>query len=293
MSRRNRYRDIDVGSLPRSYVSYDLETTGLGADARIVEIGAVRVIDGYEDEKFDTFVAPPAGVCFEPGARAVNHISDAMLEGAPAEASAYRDFAAFAEDLPLVGQNIVAFDNPLLDAAAARAGERPLTANGCHDTMLLYRALVGMPASLAAICAHYGVQNPQAHRAWADAVATSDCYLAILRDAASRAVHVRDLAERPASGELAGERVCFTGNSYDFPKRDMEVLALEHGAELRERVTKRVTMLVALEDRRSGKVMRAEELGVPVVGAEAFLERIGLAPADLRREPPAGRLAHT
>lgn len=285
MSRRPRYQDINADALPRSYVSYDLETTGLGSGARIVEIGAVRVIDGYEDEKFDTFVAPPAGVRFEPGARAVNHITDAMLEGAPGEARAYRAFAEFAEDLPLVGQNIVAFDNPLLDAAAARAGERPLTANGCQDTMLLYRALVGMPASLAAICAHYGVQNPQAHRAWADAVATSDCYLAIVRDAASRAVHVRDLASRPASGELAGERVCFTGNSYELPKRDMEVLALEHGAELRERVTKRVTMLVSLEDRRSSKVLRAEALGVPVVSGEAFLARMGLSQGDLRREP--------
>lgn len=285
MSRRPRYQDIDADALPRSYVSYDLETTGLGSGARIVEIGAVRVIDGYEDEKFDTFVAPPAGTRFEPGARAVNHITDAMLEGAPGEARAYRAFAEFAEDLPLVGQNIVAFDNPLLDTAAARAGERPLTANGCQDTMLLYRALVGMPASLAAICAHYGVQNPQAHRAWADAVATSDCYLAIVRDAASRAVHVRDLASRPASGELAGERVCFTGNSYELPKRDMEVLALEHGAELRERVTKRVTMLVALEDHRSSKVLRAEALGVPVVSGEAFLARMGLSQGDLRREP--------
>ena len=37
-----------------------------------MEIGAVRVIDGWEDEKFDTFVALPAGVRMEPGARAVN-----------------------------------------------------------------------------------------------------------------------------------------------------------------------------------------------------------------------------
>ena len=113
--------------------------------------------------------------------------------------------------------------------------------------MVLYRELVGKPASLAAICGHYGVSNPQAHRAWADAVATSDCYQAILKDAASRRLCVEDLDQGPRGEELAGELVCFTGNSYELPKRDMEVLALLHGAQLSKGVTRRVTMLVELD----------------------------------------------
>lgn len=46
MTYRPRPCHVSVDALPRSYVCYDLETTGLSPDARIVEIGAVRVIDG-------------------------------------------------------------------------------------------------------------------------------------------------------------------------------------------------------------------------------------------------------
>ncbi|MGN0296862.1 MAG: exonuclease domain-containing protein [Parafannyhessea sp.] len=286
MTYRPRPCRVSVDALPRSYVCYDLETTGLGPDARIVEIGAVRVIDGWEDEKFDTFVAPPAGVRMEPGARAVNRITDAMLAGAPDEAEALGAFCRFAEDFALVGQNIVAFDNVLLDRAAARQHVASPTRNGFVDTMVLYRELVGKPASLAAICGHYGVSNPQAHRAWADAVATSDCYQAILKDAASRRLCVEDLDQGPRGEELAGELVCFTGNSYELPKRDMEVLALLHGAQLSKGVTRRVTMLVELDaraGRKTAKLRRARELGTPVVRGEDLLARLGLTARDLRR----------
>ena len=289
MPYRPTFPDIDVASLPRTYVSYDLETTGLGADARMIEIGAVRVVDGFEDEKFSTLVALPEGVHVEPGAFAVNHIPESALDGAPDEAEAYRAFAGFVEDLPLVGQNIVAFDNAFVERAAARLGVEPITRNGSHDTLLLYRALVGGPASLAAICAHYGVTNEGAHRALSDAVATSDCYLAILRDAASRTVGARDLEGPPVGHELDGELVCFTGNSYDFPKRDCEVIAIEHGARLNRNMTRRVTFLVDLAGRDSGKLRRARELGKPVIGGEAFLGLVGLSPEDLRRPGTAPR----
>ena len=77
---------VSVDDLPRSYVCYDLETTGLGAAAHVIEIGAVRVFDGWEDERLSTFVALPAGARIEPGAQAVHHISEATeyLAGNPA-----------------------------------------------------------------------------------------------------------------------------------------------------------------------------------------------------------------
>ena len=273
---------VSVDDLPRSYVCYDLETTGLGAAAHVIEIGAVRVFDGWEDERLSTFVALPAGARIEPGAQAVHHISEAMLAGAPSQREAYEMFSEFVGELPLVGQNIVSFDNGFIDRMAERAHMRSVVENGSFDTMLIYRELVGRPANLAAICAHYGIENDQAHRAWADARATSDCYQAIIRDMRSRAAVAFDPEVGPVAHELDGELVCFTGNTYEHPKRLFEEIALRHGAHLHERVIKRVTMLVDLEGRESAKVRRARELGTPVITADAFLARMGLTQEDLR-----------
>lgn len=269
--------------LPTTYVSYDLETTGLSADSSIIEIGAVRVIDRFEDEKFDTLVALEPGAHVDPGARRVNHISDAMLAGAPSLAEAYHAFVEFVDDLPLVGQNIKAFDNHYLDAAAQRTGEPRLTRNGSFDTMLLYRSYVGRPANLASMCQHYGVQNERAHRAWADAQATSDCYLALLRDLKSRSVDVDRLLALPATGELARETICFTGNSYEYPKLVCQAIAQHHGAHVVKRTTTRTTLVVKLEPIDSINVKRAREFGCAVVTGEEFLARLGLSAADLRR----------
>ena len=90
---------VSVDDLPRSYVCYDLETTGLGAAAHVIEIGAVRVFDGWEDERLSTFVALPAGARIEPGAQAVHHISEAMLAGAPSQREAYETFSEFVENI--------------------------------------------------------------------------------------------------------------------------------------------------------------------------------------------------
>lgn len=279
-------RNMRVSSsleLPTTYVSYDLETTGLSSSSSIIEIGAVRVIDCYEDEKFDTLVALGPGEHVDPGARRVNHISDDMLAGAPSLTTAYHAFVEFVGDLPLVGQNIKAFDNHYIDAAAQRTGEPRLTQNGSYDTMLLYRSYVGRPANLASICQHYGVENERAHRAWADAQATSDCYLAILRDLASRRVDLNRLLAMPTTGELARETICFTGNSYEYPKLVCQTIAQHHGAHVVKRTTTRTTLVVKLEAIDSINVKRAREFGCAVITGEEFLERLGLSADDLRK----------
>ena len=43
----------------QSYVAIDIETTGLDAKQdKIIEIGAIKVIDGEEIERFSSFVNP-------------------------------------------------------------------------------------------------------------------------------------------------------------------------------------------------------------------------------------------
>lgn len=266
--------------LPTSYVSYDLETTGLGADAHIIEIGAVRVFDGYEDERFSTFVALPRGARIGAGAAAVNHITADMLEDAPSMDEALHAFSDFVGDLPLVGQNVIAFDNRFVDREAVRMGMSSPTENGSYDTMILYGELVGRPRSLAAICEHYGVENEEAHRAWSDARATSDCYLALVRDARSR-------TDDPILGteghELDGRLLCLAGNSRDFPRGECAAIAVRHGATLHARVTRKVSLVVDLSDHETSGLRMARRYGIEVVSGEGFLAMIGLTGEDLRR----------
>lgn len=278
--RRNMFVSKTL-DLPTSYVCYDLETTGLGPSSQIIEIGAVRVVDRYEDERFDTFVALDKGAHIEPGAQRVNHITEDMLQGAPTIEEAYQRFRDFVGDFALVGQNIHGFDNAFVERAARRAQLPSVVSNGWYDTMLLYRKFVGRPADLGSICRHYGIQNEEAHRAWADARATSDCYLALIRDAASIAVDV-DAPVNAVAHELDEEVIVFTGNTYEYPKRVCEVVAMRHGAQIAQRVTHKTTMLVYLEPHETSKLRRARQLGCPVVSGDDFLAAIGLSRQDLR-----------
>lgn len=164
--------------LPATYVSYDLETTGVSATYdRAVEIGAVKVVDGKKTDEFQTFIALPDGVVMNPRARAVNHISDEMLADAPDERKAMAVFAKFIGDGVLIGHNIEKFDNRFIAAAFDRY-QLPFV-NDYVDTLLLARQMwPGQCNKLEeGVLVRLGITNDAAHRALGDADATSQAYL--------------------------------------------------------------------------------------------------------------------
>lgn len=103
--------------LPRDYIAFDLETTGLDPEMNdIIEIGAIKVINGKAVESFSTFVNP---MCHIPaGATAVNHITDEMVEDAPLIRKTLQDFSSFAQGVPLLVAHNVRFDAGFLEQAA-------------------------------------------------------------------------------------------------------------------------------------------------------------------------------
>lgn len=106
---------------PGAAVILDTETTGLGADAVVIEIAAVEADTGRV--LLDTLVHP-GEVAVERGARAVHGIGDTDLETAPTWREVWPRLCEIATGRLLVGYH-VDFDRRLIRQTARAHGLRP------------------------------------------------------------------------------------------------------------------------------------------------------------------------
>lgn len=171
-----------------AYVAFDLETTGLDeASCRIIEIGAVKIVDGQETESFHTLVNPGRGRLIPPEASAVNHITNEMVASAPGYGTVLPGFLNFIGDLPLVAHNAL-FDIKFLRVALA---ELKISKQLAYtDSLAMARQYFSaLPSKkLGAVCEAIGYQIGQAHRALDDARAVH----AIVRACAEKASVLRE-----------------------------------------------------------------------------------------------------
>ena len=164
------------------YLAFDLETTGLFAEAdRVVEIGAVRFdAEGRERGRFEQLVDP--GRPISPSARAVHGIDDADLIGAPRSEAILPEFVAFLgdpESTVLLAHN-ACFDAGFLGRELARAG-LPMPAHSVIDTLPMARRR--WPSApdhrLETLAALLGLETDGAHRALADSRRLKGLWLAL------------------------------------------------------------------------------------------------------------------
>jgi len=164
------------------YVVFDSETTGLDpkTDA-VVQLGAVRVVNGkiIEGEEFDTLVNP--GRPIPPSATDVHKISDAMVADAPDFQTVCRAFHRYCESAVIVAHN-APFDMAFLRRqthASDLAYDHPIL-----DTVHLSAVVFGASAehTLDAICARLNIEIPPEvrHTALGDALATAKAMVAMV-----------------------------------------------------------------------------------------------------------------
>lgn len=150
------------------FVALDLETTGLDPQAgEIIELGAVRFLEGTPRERFSALVRPKGSI--PDGIIELTGITPVELERAPPLGTILPQFLEFLAEKRLVAHN-VPFDRAFLEAATAQLG-LPLPRLKWLDTLVLARAFYPELYShkLEAVAGELGFPLHQLHRAAADA----------------------------------------------------------------------------------------------------------------------------
>ena len=172
----------------QAFVVVDLETTGGGpASGGIIEIGAVRVVDGRLLDTFSTLVNP--GRPIQPFVAALTGITDAMVASAPPIAEVLPRFLEFAGDAVLVAHN-ASFDVDASGCGASR--DHRAAARACPRSARIRLARRLLPEqrrrSLDAVAAALGLACYDRHRGLGDARIAAEILCVFLERAAERGV---------------------------------------------------------------------------------------------------------
>jgi DNA polymerase-3 subunit epsilon len=281
---------LPIGEAP--YVVFDVETTGSSAKTggAITEIGALKVVGGQVVDRFATLINPQRPI--EPFVVRLTGITNRMVEDAPTAAEVMPLFGDFVEGCVLVGHN-VAFDCGFVTAARKGAGLQPLE-NPVLDTLRLARLLVpGLKRyRLASLVQHLGVREAPNHRALADAAATAEVFLKLLKFLKSAGVGTVGEATTlkgsgksrvaPQKGHLA-DGLPRTPGVYYFVDKNDTVLYVGKAKDLKARVR---TYFNGGDGRRKiGRLVReAAEVRHTETGTE--LEALILESREIKRLLP-------
>lgn len=156
-----------------SYVCLDLETTGLDPKKnKIIEIGAIKVVNGEIAKQMETFVNP--GVKLEERITQLTGIREEQLQNAPQIQEVLPELLSFVGEDILLGHSIL-FDYSFVKKAAVNQ-KLSFEKKGI-DTLKIARKFLPQLESrnLGFLCHYFQIEHC-AHRALADARATAMLY---------------------------------------------------------------------------------------------------------------------
>ena len=158
----------------RSYIAFDIETTGLDPmENEIIEIGALKVREGRVAERFMEFIRPVSPV--SPAITALTGITNEMVADANPRSQVVSDFLDFCGDEVLIGHNLP-FDYGFVRNQAKLFG-LSFEKQGIDTLKIAQKVLKDLDSkSLGSLCDYYHIENKSAHRAYHDALATAKLY---------------------------------------------------------------------------------------------------------------------
>ena len=175
-------RGKNITEYVSDYVVFDLETTGTSyKNDSIIEISAVKVIDGKVVDTFSTLVNPMRPIPY--GATAVNGITDDMVKDEPTLEQVLPEFISFIGDMVLVGHNIGKFDMKFIWRDAEELLGCTIS-NDYIDTLPMSRERLPQLVhhKLVDIAAYYSISTDGAHRALNDCIMNQKCYQCLCQE---------------------------------------------------------------------------------------------------------------
>ena len=306
MSKANQHSIIDF---PDNYVVMDFETTGYDREwDEIIEIGALKIIDGNVVDSFSSLVKP--SVPIDGFITDLTGITNEMLETAPTIDKVMPLFLDFIADSIIVGHNVT-FDLSFLRNYSEKEIEPDYI-----DTLRLSRKLFKdmQHHRLSDMAERLGIPRNREHRSIDDCETTLKLFTACRDEAVKQYgdINAFKAAFKPKKYGKSGSRIdidsliadsnmidednffydrecVFTGALEKMKRVDAMQLVVNVGGRVGNSVTKKTNYLIlgnndyckAIKDGKSNKQKKAEQLklkgqDIEVISEKTFYEALGL-----------------
>ncbi len=211
-------------------ICFDIETTGFEymRGDRVIEIGAVEMIDGQiTDNSFHEYINPE-GKIIPPETYMVHKISNAFLEDKPKMSEIAPRFLAYIGDSPIVAHNGADFDFPFINYELEKLGLPPIPHTQQLDSIVIARNRVFGPKSysLDALAKWFGVSltaRADAHGALIDSEILANVYKELMNTAP--APDVSEIIASQHAAFLAHPKIGgdFPRRTFSAPQSDVDV----------------------------------------------------------------------
>lgn len=166
------------------YVVLDIETTGLSpkTGGRIIEIGAVRIVNGEVTDEYQTFIDPQVKIY--PKTTELTGITGAMVAGQRTIGQVLPEFQQFIGDAVVVCHNAkfdwTRFLHPAFKDVGLHLNNQVMCTYELFRKADPGRGKGGY--TLLTLCTMFGVKIKNHHRAIDDAIATAEAFIGIQKE---------------------------------------------------------------------------------------------------------------
>lgn len=173
----------NIDGIKTRFIAIDTETTGVGLNDEVIELGAVKFENGYPVDSFSAFIKIDRHI--PDAASRVNHITDDMLRNrGRSKKDVYFDFMSFISDA-VNGTTYMIAHNADFDFRYIQRDLSELGYDGTVkyiDTLKLSKDLLVLSNyKQPTIAEYFGIINSAAHRATSDAKACGQILLNLLQ----------------------------------------------------------------------------------------------------------------